>query len=410
MSSESDSKVAVEDDEEKKIYQLIYEMHTIDDREMEEATQSSSSSSEHSPVQGKINSESSLHAVVSTANESNMDAVDNMQEIPVQKVNLESIEEKPWRKAGADISDYFNYGFDEESWNTYCTKQTKLRAASTKQKSVQKGHNRHGEEQLCCAYSSSASSFTLASRESSPLINVIGGRPGCSRSVEGHRCLDEKGNNTQTTEISSEEDRITSYHPTPPSNFGSLFSYVCPPPFLYRKGPPPPSPTATLDSGHRRECHDPSTLQNRFSSGTELYSTGLTNTAKAWENYILQEKCNKDRSRDHGQEKNSKRGRDRQRWSCSSHNSGEEHTRHRDTVEQGHRRHSFEGDNGEKEEWSRGRRRNSEKWQQSSCSSRSRSGRDDGEDRKSQNRQSHKKRNGKDNMTNKIFSSDNEEK
>lgn len=27
---------------------------------------------------------------------------------------------------GANISDYFNYGFDEESWNAYCRKQAKL--------------------------------------------------------------------------------------------------------------------------------------------------------------------------------------------------------------------------------------------------------------------------------------------
>lgn len=33
---------------------------------------------------------------------------------------------------GADISDYFNYGFDEESWSTFCKKQSKLRAANRK--------------------------------------------------------------------------------------------------------------------------------------------------------------------------------------------------------------------------------------------------------------------------------------
>lgn len=31
--------------------------------------------------------------------------------------------------SGANISDYFNYGFDEESWNNYCKKQTRLRVA-----------------------------------------------------------------------------------------------------------------------------------------------------------------------------------------------------------------------------------------------------------------------------------------
>ncbi|KIW11825.1 hypothetical protein PV08_09098 [Exophiala spinifera] len=30
---------------------------------------------------------------------------------------------KPWRKPGADITDYFNYGFDEFTWASYCLKQ-----------------------------------------------------------------------------------------------------------------------------------------------------------------------------------------------------------------------------------------------------------------------------------------------
>lgn len=41
--------------------------------------------------------------------------------------NLDSIEDKPWRKPGADITDYFNYGFNEDTWKAYCEKQRKLR-------------------------------------------------------------------------------------------------------------------------------------------------------------------------------------------------------------------------------------------------------------------------------------------
>lgn len=29
--------------------------------------------------------------------------------------------------AGADASDYFNYGFDEFTWAAYCSKQTNIR-------------------------------------------------------------------------------------------------------------------------------------------------------------------------------------------------------------------------------------------------------------------------------------------
>ncbi|KAG7808782.1 hypothetical protein KL921_003864 [Ogataea angusta] len=47
---------------------------------------------------------------------------------PITQLSLEELKEKPWRLPGADISDYFNYGFDELSWLAYCSKQDKLRA------------------------------------------------------------------------------------------------------------------------------------------------------------------------------------------------------------------------------------------------------------------------------------------
>lgn len=41
--------------------------------------------------------------------------------------NVESIEDKPWRKPGSDITDYFNYGFNEDTWRAYCERQKKMR-------------------------------------------------------------------------------------------------------------------------------------------------------------------------------------------------------------------------------------------------------------------------------------------
>ncbi|KAH6610158.1 hypothetical protein Trco_000178 [Trichoderma cornu-damae] len=35
--------------------------------------------------------------------------------------------DKPWRKPGTDISDYFNYGFDEFTWALYAAKQESIR-------------------------------------------------------------------------------------------------------------------------------------------------------------------------------------------------------------------------------------------------------------------------------------------
>jgi hypothetical protein len=35
-------------------------------------------------------------------------------------VDIDSFEEKPWKYPGGDISDFFNFGLNEESWKDYC--------------------------------------------------------------------------------------------------------------------------------------------------------------------------------------------------------------------------------------------------------------------------------------------------
>ncbi|CAF1156643.1 unnamed protein product [Rotaria sp. Silwood1] len=42
-------------------------------------------------------------------------------------MNAYKDEEKPWKKPGADITEYFNYGFTEETWVQYCDRQRRLR-------------------------------------------------------------------------------------------------------------------------------------------------------------------------------------------------------------------------------------------------------------------------------------------
>lgn len=54
-------------------------------------------------------------------------ALDLDAQQPILDVDLNTLDEKPWRKPGADISDYFNYGFDEETWKLYCDKQKKMK-------------------------------------------------------------------------------------------------------------------------------------------------------------------------------------------------------------------------------------------------------------------------------------------
>lgn len=37
--------------------------------------------------------------------------------------DIKQLAERPWAKPGANLSDYFNYGFDEQSWRVYCALQ-----------------------------------------------------------------------------------------------------------------------------------------------------------------------------------------------------------------------------------------------------------------------------------------------
>jgi pre-mRNA 3'-end-processing factor FIP1 len=56
-----------------------------------------------------------------------LDAVGQLDGKPITDVELDSFADKPWRKPGADITDYFNYGFNEVTWRAYCNKQKMLR-------------------------------------------------------------------------------------------------------------------------------------------------------------------------------------------------------------------------------------------------------------------------------------------
>lgn len=44
----------------------------------------------------------------------------------IYDVDLSNLVEKPWRRPGADIADWFNYGFDEISWEAYCVRRRDL--------------------------------------------------------------------------------------------------------------------------------------------------------------------------------------------------------------------------------------------------------------------------------------------
>ncbi|CZT45456.1 related to component of pre-mRNA polyadenylation factor PF I [Rhynchosporium secalis] len=56
---------------------------------------------------------------------------------PITQVNIDedlNENDKPWRRPGTDISDYFNYGFDEFTWSLYATKQESVRSEFSPEK------------------------------------------------------------------------------------------------------------------------------------------------------------------------------------------------------------------------------------------------------------------------------------
>lgn len=56
-----------------------------------------------------------------------INAVGEYEGTPITDIDPEVLKEKPWRQPGANLSDYFNYGFTEETWMEYLHKQEKLR-------------------------------------------------------------------------------------------------------------------------------------------------------------------------------------------------------------------------------------------------------------------------------------------
>lgn len=45
-------------------------------------------------------------------------------------LDIAALAEKTWRRPGSDLSDWFNYGFDEISWEAYCVRRRELGEAA----------------------------------------------------------------------------------------------------------------------------------------------------------------------------------------------------------------------------------------------------------------------------------------
>ncbi|KAI4828242.1 hypothetical protein KUCAC02_022347 [Chaenocephalus aceratus] len=112
----------VSEDEEGKIYQLIYDLIPANDKEGKEDVQIVCR--ELNPVKcfTAYNDTRALYR----------EELSYFEETPALNGDTESSAERPWRLSGADITDYFNYGFDEEIWKMYCKKQAEVHAANGK--------------------------------------------------------------------------------------------------------------------------------------------------------------------------------------------------------------------------------------------------------------------------------------
>ncbi|XP_043428592.1 pre-mRNA 3'-end-processing factor FIP1 isoform X24 [Leopardus geoffroyi] len=303
-----------------------------------------------------------------------LDAPGSINGVPLLEVDLDSFEDKPWRKPGADLSDYFNYGFNEDTWKAYCEKQKRIRmglevipVTSTTNKitaedctmevtpgaEIQDGRfnlfkqGRTGNSEKEAALPSTKAEFTSPpslfktglppSRRLPGAIDVIGQTITISR-VEGRRRANENSNIQVLSERSATE--VDNNFSKPPPFFppGAPPTHLPPPPFLPPPptvstapplipppgfppppGAPPPSLIPTIESGHSSGYDSRSARAFPYGNvafphlpGSAPSWPSLVDTSKQWDYYARREK-DRDRDRDRDRERDRDRDRERER-------------------------------------------------------------------------------------------------
>ncbi|KAM8873614.1 uncharacterized protein fip1l1a isoform 4-T4 [Spinachia spinachia] len=231
-SSESESEVLPEDDEEGKLYQLIYEL-TIDDKEPNAELQIPSSGRKSS-VQVDVSPKGTVENGTVPLAEGHKSRVNDrttgrhLHASVITGVSDQAAAERPWRAPGAVISDYFNYGFNEDSWRLY-RKHGRFCAASGSPPCsgpVQEGRSAP-EDAAPRPAPPGGPPRPRASRR--PIDrHGTGGRAGRRGTVRGSRTLEDEGNDSQVY-MSPDEDGFTFLHPSPPLDFSPVFAVVPPP-------------------------------------------------------------------------------------------------------------------------------------------------------------------------------------
>ncbi|XP_024429685.2 pre-mRNA 3'-end-processing factor FIP1 isoform X12 [Desmodus rotundus] len=377
-----------------------------------------------------------------------LDAPGSINGVPLLEVDLDSFEDKPWRKPGADLSDYFNYGFNEDTWKAYCEKQKRIRmglevipvTSTTNKITVQQGRTGNSEKETAlpstkAEFTSPPSLFKTGlppSRRLPGAIDVIGQTITISR-VEGRRRANENSNIQVLSERSATE--VDNNFSKPPPFFppGAPPTHLPPPPFLPPPptvstapplipppgipitvpppgfppppGAPPPSLIPTIESGHSSGYDSRSARAFPYGNvafphlpGSAPSWPSLVDTSKQWDYYSRREK-DRDRDRDRDPDRDRDRDRERERTrerererdhspTPSVFNSDEERYRYREYADRSYERHRA---SREKEERHR-ERRHREKEETRHKSSRSNSRRrHESEEGDSHRRHKHKK-------------------
>ncbi|XP_029913828.1 pre-mRNA 3'-end-processing factor FIP1 isoform X5 [Myripristis murdjan] len=379
-----------------------------------------------------------------------LDAPGNINGVPVLEVDMESFEEKPWRKPGADLSDYFNYGFNEDTWKAYCEKQKRLRmglevstvGSVTSKITVQQGRTGNEKDISSLPVHTSKPDFTSptnlykptisqVTRKPSGTIDVIGGQTATISRVEGRRRHNLEGNNIQViSEHSSSEVEPTPAKMPPFFPPGPLPPNIPPPPFLppppnvstapplippprmpitvpppgFPPPPsgPPPSLIPTMDSsGHPAGYDGRSVPPYSFPQGAYPPPMAggvlppwppMMDTSKSWDYYPRRDE-KRDKDRERARERPHEREREREHSpSAMSYNSDEERYRYRDYPERGYGERHRDRSSREKEDRHRERRhREKEEGRHKSSRSSSSRRRHDSEEGDSHRRHKHKK-------------------
>ncbi|MGH0127133.1 UNVERIFIED_CONTAM: hypothetical protein FKN15_030482 [Acipenser sinensis] len=326
------------------------------------------------PVNLNIKTAGRPYGAVGKSKGIDLEAPGSINGVPLLEVDLDSFEDKPWRKPGADLSDYFNYGFNEDTWKAYCEKQKRLRmglevttATSTSSKiTVQQGRTGNAEKEVGLPttkvdFTSPTNVFKPGippSRKVPGTINVIGGQTATISRVEGRRRHNNESNNIQVISEHSTSDADPAPEPAPapapaklPPFFppGALPPNIPPPPFL----PPPPN------VGSAPPLIPPPSYPHL--AGAVASWSNIIDNSKQWEYYSRREK-ERDREKERERERPRERGHERERERERDHspasmayNSDEERFRYREYAERGYERHR-ERSSREKEDRHRERR------------------------------------------------------